>query len=65
MENGRKELPGRRTCSVCIFFDVCDGQENVCAHFYSDGSEEWLLARDERERKIEYLVEWEAYIDGF
>lgn len=65
MENGRKGSDDDRRCDECIFFDVCIEADVVCAHFYSIDPEEWLDAGDERERKIEYLVEWETYIGGF
>ena len=63
MENG---TTGReRECDECIFFDTCGVAGDTCEHFYSDGMDDELLARDEGKCKIEYLKEWEVYIKDF
>lgn len=53
------------SCKVCIFYDVCVDAKKVCGGFYTEGIEEWLSAREERELKIEYLEAWRDYTEGF
>lgn len=65
MENGTTGRTAEVTCLVCVFYDTCRFADEPCEHFYAEGLEEVLFAKDERESKIEYLAEWGIYIKDF